>query len=142
SRAGEIILREVRPVDGRSVVVAEHHNAPAILRTPEHFRSGKARRASSDDDDPLRRRPAGLFAGRRRRALVSDEDLAAALLHRPAVEGAEGGRPQGLAGPDIETGVMPRTPNGAAGPDAFGERPVIVGAVGADRKDVGPFANE
>ena len=44
-------------------------------------------------------------------------------------------RPGGLASAQIETGVMPGTPDALAGHDALGERPVVMAAMRADRED-------
>ena len=62
------------------------------------------------------------------RALLADEDLAVALLDRPARERTEGRRAQGFARAQIEAGVMPGTAHGVVDHEAFGERAVIVRA--------------
>jgi hypothetical protein len=52
--AGEVILRQIGPIDGRRIVVAQHHDAALELLTAQHLRRGKTGRAAADDDDPLR----------------------------------------------------------------------------------------
>ena len=53
--AREIVLGEVRPVDGRRVVIAQHDDAALVLLAPQHLRSRETGGASADDDDLLRR---------------------------------------------------------------------------------------
>ena len=53
--AGEIILGEIRPIDRRRIVAAQHDDLAVILLPPEPFGRGEARRAAADDHDPFRR---------------------------------------------------------------------------------------
>src|SRR5207237_1658444 len=47
--AGEIILRQIWPVDRRRGIVAEHDDAAAKLLPPEHLSRSKSCRAATDD---------------------------------------------------------------------------------------------
>ena len=58
------------------------------------------------------------------------------MLDRPAIKRAKGWSSHRFSGAEIETGMMPGTADRGADHDAFGERPVIVGAVGAHSEDV------
>ena len=85
--AGEIILGEVRTIDRRGIVVAQHDDAALVLLAPQHLGRREAGRAAAHDHDLVRRLAAQLGRGlRRRRPLLLDEDLAVALLDRPAVD--------------------------------------------------------
>ena len=53
--AGEIVLRQVGPVDRRRGVAAQHDDAAAEAAPPQHLGRRKARRPAADDDDPSRR---------------------------------------------------------------------------------------
>ena len=87
--SGEVILGQVRPVDGRHIVVAQHHDASLEMVTPEHLCCREAGGASADDHDPVR------STGRRLAAwlrflllqLLAHENLAVLLLHPPARHG-------------------------------------------------------
>src|ERR1019366_2599914 len=57
-------------------------------------------------------------------------------LHPPAGNGVERGSPKRFAGAQGETGVVPRAANRLANNETVGERPAIMGAYGADRKDI------
>ena len=107
--AGEIVLGQVRPVDGRRIVVAQHDDAALIVLAPEHLGRREAGRAAADDHDPVRRSTRWLAAWLRfrLRPLLAHEDLAVALLDRPARDGAQGRGAQGFARAQVEAGVMP-----------------------------------
>ena len=88
--AGEIVLRQVGPVDRRRGILAQHDDAAAEAAPPQHLGRRKARRTAADDDDvsearPSMRRPPrlGLLA------LFLDENPAVALLDLPAVNRAQ-----------------------------------------------------
>ena len=141
--AGEIILGQIGPIDRRRGVVAHHDDAAAKTAPAQHFGRRKSGRAAADDDDlvgriRLRRHGARL----RLLALLRDEDAAAALFHRPAIDRAERRRPRRLAGAQIETGVMPRAAHASAGHEAFGERAMVVAAMGADGEYVAAAAHQ
>ena len=52
--AGEIALRQVRPVAGHRLIGAPHRNAAAVALAAERLRSGIAGRAAPDDNDRSR----------------------------------------------------------------------------------------
>ena len=141
--AGKIVLRQVRPVDRRRAVIAEHHDAAAVLAPAQHLGRGKTGGAAADDDDLLRRIARRRLAARSRlRALLLDEDAAVALLDSPARHRAQGRRARRLPGAQIEAGVVPGTAHALADNDTVGERAVIVAAMGADREHLGADAHE
>ena len=49
--AGEIILRQVGPVDRRRGIIAQHDDAAAEAAPPQHLGRRKARRAAADNDN-------------------------------------------------------------------------------------------
>ena len=51
--AGEIILGQVRSIDRRCRVIAQHDDAAAIVPAPQHFCRRKTRCTATDDDDLL-----------------------------------------------------------------------------------------
>ena len=141
--AGEIVLRQVGPVDRRRGIVAQHHDAAAIILPPQHLGRGKARRATADDDDPagrigrrLRRAASAARAFRRTKMRPSS------LLDLPDRERIERRRARRLAGAQIEAGVMPGTADALADHEAFGERPVVMAAMRADREDLRARAHQ
>ena len=142
--AGEIVLGEVGPVDRRGVVVAQHDDAALVLLAPQHLGRREAGSAAAHDHDPVRRRrPPAWRAGLASVcALLRDEDLAVALLDRPAVDRAERRRAQRLAGAQAEAGVMPGAAHRVADQQPFGERAVIVAAVRADGEDLAAAARQ
>src|ERR1019366_1547047 len=98
--ARQIILGQVRPVDGRGVLMAEHHDAALELLAPEPLRRRETRRAAAHDydtvwHDPLRRLARALAGRGRPRALLADKDFSVALDHRPAIDRIERGRARG-----------------------------------------------
>ena len=135
--AGEIILGQVRPVHRRRRLGAQHHDAAAIILPPQHLGCGKARRATADDHDPGRAhrwRPSPAASGCSR--FSRTKMRSSSLLDLPDRDRAERRRPCGFAGAQVETGVMPGTTDALAGHEAFGERPVVMAAMRADRKDL------
>src|SRR5207344_2776141 len=68
--------------------------------------------------------------------LFAHENTIVFLLDLPDRDRTERRRPCGFAGAQVETGVMPGTTDALAGHEAFGERPVVVAAMRADRKDL------
>src|SRR6185295_7406598 len=69
--------------------------------------------------------------------LFPNEDATVLLLDLPDCNRTKRRRPGGFAGAQVETGVMPGTTDALAGNEAFRERPVVMAAMGADRKDFG-----
>ena len=70
------------------------------------------------------------------RALLSNEKPVAFVLDLPDRERIDRRRAAGFAGPQVETGVVPGTADALAVDQPFGERAVIVAAMGVDRKDL------
>ena len=139
--AGEIILREIGPIDRRRRVVGEHGDLAAVAVTPQHLGRGKAGRAAADDDDALRRIGRRLLR-LRRVLLLRDEDAALTLLDLPARQRRQRRRAHRLAGAQIETGVMPGAADVVAGHEPIGERTVIMAAMRIDREDLGARAHQ
>src|SRR4029077_5023339 len=123
-------------------VAAEHDEGAAEAALPQHYRSRRARRPTADDDDPSRSVRRHLRPPRRLRALFLDENPPVALLDLPAVNRAERRGAQRLSAAQIETGVVPRAPHAVADDKAVAERPVVVGAMGADRKQLRTAAHQ
>ena len=69
--AGEIILGQVRPIDRRRVVAAQHDDAAVVVLAPQHLGRGKAGGSAADDDDLSRRVGRGLAARLRLRVRFS-----------------------------------------------------------------------
>jgi len=63
---------------------------------------------------------------------LTDEDLAVALIDPPTRDRIERRSPDGLAGREVETGMMERATNRVPDDEPLAQRPVIVGALGAD----------
>jgi hypothetical protein len=114
------------------------------MHAPEHLCCGEAGGASADDHDAvwcLRRR----FAPRLRfrlRAFLSHENPPVTLLDGPACDGTQGGRAQGFAAAQVETGVVPGTAHGIANHEPVPQRAVVMRALSADREDLSPAADE
>jgi hypothetical protein len=87
--AGEVILRQIGPVNRRRIVIAQHHDAAAVLAPQQHFGGGKAGGATADDDNSLRRVRFGGFAARLRLlALLPHDNAPVARLDVPACDRA------------------------------------------------------
>ena len=128
--AGQIILRKVGPIDWSCVVIAEHGNATDKAAPSQHFRRGKADPAATNDDEAL-----GSSSGRNRCRLLflaGDRDPALTLFDLPAVNRTQCRRRQRFTGREAEAGMMPGTANSVAHDQAFGERSMIVRAMGGD----------
>lgn len=69
-------------------------------------------------------------------ASFAHKDQAIALFDLPAGKRIESRRAQRLATAKIEAGMVPGTTDGAVDDQAIGQRPVIVGAMGADGEDL------
>ncbi len=140
--AGEIVLGQIRPVDRRRVVAAQHDDAALVFLPAQHLGCGKSRRAAADDHDCVRLIPlcARLLLGLS--VLLAHEDLAVALLDAPRADRTEGWRAKRLASAEIEAGVMPGTSHRIIDDEPFGERAVIVRALSADGEDLRPTAYE
>jgi hypothetical protein len=72
------------------------------------------------------------------RTLVANDDPVVDPLDPPARNGIECRRSNRFAGAQAEAGVMPGATDGVANDETIGERPFVMGAVGADGKDVVP----
>ena len=124
---------------GPGAVAAEHDEASLIAFAAQSLGRGKTRGTAADDYNSAGclLRSAARFAGCRL-APFPHEDLALALFHGPAPQGTEGGRAQGLARTQIETGVVPGAAQAIAHHEPLGERPLVVGAVRADSENLRP----
>src|SRR5215471_12282627 len=78
---------------------------------------------------------AGGTGGARCGKLLADEDAIALPLDTPARDRIQRGRPQRLAGRQIEARVVKGAPNRVADDEPLGEGAAIMGAVRADRED-------
>src|SRR5438093_484651 len=135
--AGQVILGQVRPVHGRRVVVAQHHNAALVALAAQHLGGGETGRAAADNHDLLRRSGRRCDTGARcRHQLLPHEHLVVSKLSRPARDGTERRRAQRFAGPQAEAGVVPRAAHSVVDHQPFRERTVVVGTAGADRDEL------
>src|SRR5262245_60689055 len=117
------------------MVRADYRDRTVVRFAPQHLRSRKPRCASANDHNRGRAGNAGRTGGGWV-DFLADGDAIALALDTPARDRIECRRAHRLAGLQAETRVVPRTPNGPVGDYAVGKRAVIVGAVGADSKDV------
>src|SRR6185503_13785241 len=117
--------------------MAQHHDAAAIILSPQHLGGGKARRPAADNHDPAGRIDGALHLRPGLLTLFPNEDTAVLNLDLPDRDRTERRCPCGLAGAQIETGVMPGTPDALTRHETFGERPVIMAAMRAYRKNFG-----
>ena len=117
---------------------------PSIAAPPQHLGRRKTGGAAADDDDVAPAHPP--LAARRAAfgcvAFLAHEDAAVALLDLPALDRTQGRRAQGLAGAQIEAGVMPGAAHCLADHEAVGERPVVVAAMSADGEHIGAAAHQ
>jgi hypothetical protein len=134
--AGEVILRQVRPVDRRRGIIAQHHDAASKLLPPQHLGRRESRSPSADDHDLAGRIGGSVAARLRLFALLPDQDAIAFLLDLPDCKCRERRRARGVAGAQIETGVMPGTADAFADHESFGERPVVVTAMRVDGENL------
>jgi hypothetical protein len=139
-RAGEIVLRQIGPIDGRGRVIAQHGDGAGVTAPPQHLGAGKAGCAAADDDDAFARRSGRLWRGPI--LLSADKNLAAAFLDLPARQRTERGRRERFAGRQIETSMMPGAADGVADHQSFGERPVIMRALGGNRRHLAAVAHQ
>ena len=138
----EIVFRQIRPVDGRRGVVAQHDDLALIALPAEHVGRGEPRRAAAENDDPP-----GIVRGRagvtlKQGALRADERLALPLFRPPRVERTERRRSERLARTEIETGVVPGAADRLVDHESVREGTVVVGAVGADGEDLPAAARQ
>jgi hypothetical protein len=104
-RAVEIVLGQVGTIDGRRVVLAEHHDAALVVLAPEHLGRGETGRTAAHDDH-LSRRFASRPTGARRGLHLAEDQLTMAFPYRPK----RGGRPLVILKPIMrETNVPPET---------------------------------
>src|ERR1700677_4199607 len=136
SAAGEVVLGQIRPVDRRDILIAQHDDGSLEPLAPQFVGGRIAGRATPDDHDSFRLFARGLAARRCRRlcALLTYEDLTVALLDRPACDGIKSRSARGLAGSKVETGMMPGTAHGVVDHEPVNKRRVIVRAQGPDRE--------
>jgi hypothetical protein len=142
--AGEIVFREIRPVDRHRIVIAQHHDAALVPLPPQCFGGGKAGRTTADDDDFFRRFGGGRAAGhgRNRRRFPAHEYLALSLLDRKTRQWAQGRRAQRLTCAQAETGMVPGAAHGIVNQQPLGQIRVIMGAMCPDREQRRAAAHE
>ena len=141
--AGKVVFRQIRPVDRRRPLGAQHDDASLIIAPAQHLGCGKTGGAAANDHDlpgRWRRRP---FAARLwLLELVGDKDAPVALVHLPARDRAQGRRPHRLSAAQIEAGVMPGTAHGVADDQAVRQRAMIMRAMGVDREHLAAAADQ
>ena len=144
--AGQIVLGQVGPINGRRILTAQHDDATFIVLAPQLLGGGEARRPAADDHDLRRRsvlRHSASSRYRRWRFLLgAHEDLAVAHFGRPARDRAERRSVQGFPGPQAEARVVPRTANGVVDHDALRQRAAVMRTRGADREELIAAARE
>jgi hypothetical protein len=101
----------------------------------QHLGGGETRSAAAGDENAPGRantnswRGFGLFGSR------PYEDLAVTLIDDPEADRVDCGRADRFTGAKAKPGVMPGTTNGLPDKQALGERPLVVGASGADGEE-------
>ena len=139
---GEIVLGKIWPVDRRGVVAAQHHDVAREIPPSKHLRGGEPGGAAADNHDVVRRARPDATLRSRLQALFADENFAVALLHPPGIDGGESRRAQGFPGPKVKARVMPGAAHRVVDNEPVGEGAMIVGAMGADREDIGAAARQ
>src|SRR5262245_428180 len=141
SRAREVILREVRPVDGRRLVGADQGDGPVISLAAQHVCGGQAGCSCAHDNDGRGRScRRGAFGGAVEP--LADVHALAYPLDPPAGDWIERWRTQGFTGPQAEAGVVPGATYGLADNEPFGKRAVVVRAEGPHRGERVALADE
>jgi len=112
------------------------------LLSPQHLGGGEPGGAAADDHDSIRAARRGARFGARPCALLADEKLSVALLHRPGIQRAESRRTNGFAGAEVEAGVMPGAADGAVDNEPVDKGAMIMGAVGSDGECVGSLPRQ
>ena len=133
---GEIVLAQVRPIDGR--LRADHRDRFLVALPAQLLGAGIARGSGSDDHDALR------SGGRPRLGdgePLPDADATALLLDAIAGDRVAP-RPLRRAGAQIVAGVMPRAPDRAALHDALRQWPSVMRADRADGADLAPAPHQ
>ena len=133
---GEIVLAQVRPIDGR--LRAGHRDRLLVALPAQLLGAGIARGSGSDDDDALR---SGGRTRLRDGEPLPDADAAALLLDTIAGDRIAP-RPLRRASAQIVAGMMPRAPDGAALHDALRQWPSVMRADGADGADLAPAPHQ
>src|SRR5262245_5513069 len=141
-RAGQKILREIRPINRRRVVGAEHRDRSVVSHAAKHVCGGKTRSASANYHDRRRRRTRGQPRRYRLRLSFSDVRRVSDALDAPAGNWIQCGSAQRFAGTHAETRMMPWTPDGVADDQAFDQRAVVVRAVAAKGEQAIACSNE
>jgi hypothetical protein len=90
--AGEIVFRQVRPVDRGAASLLSMHNAAGKFLPPQHLGRSESRRAAADDHDSAGRLGRPLAARRRLRALLPDEDALPSCSTCQTASGLSAGR--------------------------------------------------
>ena len=131
--AGEVVLRQIRPVVRRVHVGIHECNRPRVSLAAQRLGRRVAGRARAEDDHPLGRAGASGWPARGR-TLGTDEDAAGPPLDVPARQVIQGRRSQRLARPQAETGMVPGAPHGIADQQPLDQGAAVVAARRADRE--------
>jgi len=142
--SGEVILGEIRPVDGRCLVVAEHDDAAFKLLSPQHFGRGETRRAAAYNDDfpwGLARASGARFRSRPFE-FVANENPPIPLFDSPAGERIEGRSMQRFARSQIKARMVPGAADCVIRHKAVDKRPAVMRTCGANREHLGSAAHQ
>ena len=130
--AGQIILGQVGPVGGKRRIGAQHRDRPGIAFVAKRFGGHISGRAAADDHDGFGQ----LSRAECRPGLTLDPfpriGNSVADLDAPAGQRVARRRTQDFAAAQVEAGMMPGAADRLADDHAFGERPAIMRAFGAD----------
>ena len=114
----QVVLREIRPVDGRRGIGADQSETAAIAFAAERFRGGVARGAGADDHDALRR-----FDPERSRLPLglagTDAHVPALRLDLVARDRIQRRRAHSRARAQVEARVVPRAADRAVDEKTF-----------------------
>jgi len=144
---GQIVLRQIRPIVRRRGVWVDERDSSVEPLASQHLGGGASGRTRPHNDD-------GRWGGSRagRPSLRSRERIPLELLREchPTLldrdsEGGNGVESRGsqrLARPHIEAGVMPGTAYRGADDQTLAQRPRVMGARRADRRDLSAATGE
>jgi hypothetical protein len=139
--SGEVVLREVRAIDGRRVIGAKQRDRAHEVFAPEAVGRGHSGSTGSDDHDFLRTAPRAPF-GRANGGLARDVHAPVPLFDLEALQADERRRVQGFARPHVEARVVPWATNRFADHEPLGKRTAVMRACRCDREDLASFAHE
>ena len=145
SGAGQIVLGQVGSIVWRRVVFTQQGDSAIVALTPKHLGGGESGAAAPYDDDGLRQ-AAGLAHVRANRwpvgQLLTDKHRFALAFGSPAGDRVERGCTDGLARLKAEARVVPRAAHGVLDDQSLCQRPLVVRAVCADRKNLVATPND